>query len=103
GEQPGMADPPFFKCVAGGGDQALADAAVPQIGADRQRPEKPDAAPARREIRAGERAILFGSEGGGVLGAETAVDEVAVGPEGRRVRRAEKRAEGGLEDQPRRR
>src|SRR5439155_24924028 len=62
GEEPGMADAPALENVAGGGDQALTDTRVPQIGPRRQRPEKPDAAPIGREIRAGERAILLGRE-----------------------------------------
>src|SRR5258708_2725019 len=70
GEKPGMAGAPALEGIADGGNEALADARIPQIGPRRQRPEKPDAAPIRREIRAGERAILLSRERYGVFGAE---------------------------------
>jgi hypothetical protein len=97
-EEARMVNSPRLELVAGGGDKALADTAIPQHGVDGNRPKKPDAAPARREIRAGERPFMFGGEGSGVLGTEPAMDEVAVGPEVFRIGCAEKRAKGELED-----
>jgi hypothetical protein len=44
---------------------------------------------------------MLGSEGGDVLGAEPAIDKVAVSPEILGIGRAEKSAERQLEDLPR--
>ena len=44
GEQPGMANTPIVQLVAGRGDEALSDAAVPHIGPRRQWTEKAGAA-----------------------------------------------------------
>src|SRR5262249_27785948 len=93
-EQAGMADAPALELLAGRGDEALADAAVPEIRADRQRPENPDAAPTDREVRSRQRAVLLGGEGGDVIGAKAAVDVIPIGPEILQVGRADKGAEG---------
>ena len=58
GEQSGMADIPSIQLITGRGDKALPDAAVPEIGPGRQWSEEADAAPARREIRSDERALI---------------------------------------------
>src|SRR6516162_1417793 len=95
GEEPGMADAPRIQLIAGCGDEALPDAAVPQIGQGRQRPEKSDTAPTRREIRSNEHTLfVIRSESSGVFSAEPAIDIVEVAPERFRVGRAEKGAEG---------
>ena len=68
--------------IAGGGDEALPDAGIPQIGPGRQRSEESDAAPARREIRSDKRAlVIFRGESRQVLGPEPAIDIVEVAPE----------------------
>ena len=99
GEQPSMAHTPRIQLIAGRPDEALSDAALPYIGPCRQRPEKADAAPARREIRSDKHAlVVFGSERGSVLGSKPAIDIVEVAPELLRVRYAEKGAEGDPND-----
>ena len=70
------------------------------IGADRQRPEEPDAAPLGDEIGPDELAVDLRDETGDVLSREPAIDIVEVGPEILRVGRTEKGAEGGAEDTP---
>ncbi len=88
-----MAELPAFERVAYRGDQRLREAAVPVLGSDRQRAEKPEAAPARREIRTDQRPILLDRERLGVFCTVPAVDIVEIGPEGFEVRHPEKRAE----------
>ena len=70
------------------------------IGTDRDRPEEPDAAPPGGEIGADQRTVFLGRKRSDVLGAEAAVDVIAIGPEILWVGGTEKRAEGGAEDAP---
>ena len=100
GEQPGMAGAPGIELRADRLDQAFGDAAALPVGVDRQRPEKPDAAPAGDEIGADQFAVQLRREAGDMLRSEAAIDEVAVSPESLQVRRPKKRAEGGVDDAP---
>jgi hypothetical protein len=86
------------KGVARGADEALAEAAIPQIGPDRKRPEEPDAAPPRREVGSDHFAIDLGNKAGDVLGSESGVHVIAVRPEIFRVWRAQKGPERRMED-----
>ena len=99
--QPGMADPPIFELVADGFDQGLADAPPLPLRAHRDRPEKAETAPARREIRADQLAVQLRSKARDVLGPEPAIDIVAISPEILRIRRAQERPESGAADTPR--
>jgi|SRR5580704_6617697 hypothetical protein len=70
------------------------DAAVPQIGTGCDRTEEPHAAPTRREVEPGEVAgLVVGRECDRVLGAETAVHVIEIGPEIVEVGGAEERPE----------
>jgi hypothetical protein len=73
------------------------------IGTDRDRPEEPDATPSGGEVGADQSTVFLRRERSHVLGAEAAVDVIAIGPEILRVGGAKKRAKGGAEDAPGRR
>src|SRR5438445_12517594 len=81
-------------------DQAFCDPAPLLAGVDRQRPKEPDAAPVGDEIGADQFAVDLRGETGDVLRRETAIDQVAVGPEILQVRRPEKCAERRAQDTP---
>ena len=98
--QPGMRDAPRVELVAHRVHQRLADALPLPVRAHRDRPEEADAAPARREVRADQLAVQLRAEARDVLGAEPAVDIVAIGPEVVGIRRAEERSKGLAADAP---
>ena len=98
--QPGMTYTPGVQLRRDGLDQILPGPAPLMIGTDRDRPEEPDAAPPGGEIGADQRTVFLRRERSDVLGAEAAVDVIAIGPEILRVGGTEERAEGGAEDAP---
>ena len=96
-EKTGVADAPALERIAGCRDEKLADAGVPQIGPRRQRPEKPDAAPMGRKVRAEQRAIPLGREGCDVFRTEARLG-VRRKAESLEIGYAEKRAESVPDD-----
>ena len=76
-----MADAPCVKASGGGLDEALADSVRLPVGADRDRPEEPDAAPTGRKTAANQFTVELRTEAGDVLGPEAPKDIIAVGPE----------------------
>src|SRR5947208_14872222 len=93
-----MARAPMRELVRHRCDQGLGDVLVPQIGPDRERAEKADAAPVGGEVDAGERAVVVGREGDGVLAAEAAIDVIEIGPEIVEIGDAEEGTEGAPHD-----
>src|SRR5206468_5051780 len=85
GEQAGVAHAPCIESIAGFADEALADATVPDVGPDGDRPEEAHAPPAGREVRSDELPIVLGRERFDVLGAEAAFGIVEVAPEFLRI------------------
>lgn len=92
---------PILELVADRLDQGLADAPPLPLGAHRDRPEKAEAAPACREIRADQLAVELRSKARDMLGPEPAIEIVAIGPEILGIRRVQERPESGAANLPR--
>ena len=93
GEETGMGDAPIFICVLTASTSCFAMPCPCRSGRDGDRSEKADAAPFRHEISANQFPVAFGGKARDMLGAEPAIDVIAVGAEGRRVGCSETRTE----------
>ncbi len=69
------------------------------LGPHRQRPEEPDTAPVREEIRADELAVQHGCEGRCRVGPPASSHEVGIAEELLRLRRSHEGAERSAKDQ----
>src|SRR5260370_40807754 len=93
-----MPHSPFVKQTHCGREQKLCDAAVPQVGTNRQRTKKTDASPSCGEIRAYEFSSQLRGKSGGRI-SEPARPRVVGDPHKfQRVRHAEPSAEGETHD-----
>ena len=98
GEQAGVAHSPCIERIAGFSDEPLADATVPDVGPDGDRPEEAHAAPACREVRSDELSVVLGRKCLDVLCAETTSGIVEVAPEFLWIGCAQERPEGDTYD-----
>src|SRR5688572_20780 len=64
-EQPSVCDAPCVEAFDDGIHEVLGDLAIPEVGADGQRPEKSHASPAGGKIRPDQFAVPFGAKGSG--------------------------------------
>src|SRR5581483_306515 len=99
GEKPDMTQVPAVELRHGAIEQFSGNAAFLQLGANRQRAEKADAAPAGRKVRTDQLAVEARAETRDMRRAVAAADIIAVVPERRQVGDAEISGERLAQDQ----
>ena len=89
---------PTREYLEGSLDQALGNAPSPEVRVDRERPEKPDAAPVDREVRPDQLAVHFGGKARGRIGQVAGPYRTGVTAKAQRIRQPEEGAEGEAAD-----
>ena len=94
GVQPGMPGTPLLEKSHRGLEQPLGDTLLPEIGANRQRPEEPHAAPVGGEVGADEYAVQLGGQRGARIRPPARPNEVGVARKAHRIRHPDESPEG---------
>src|SRR5215212_10839351 len=89
---------PAREYLEGGLDQALGNAPSPEVRMDRERPEKPDAAPVDREVGPDQLAVHLGGKARGRIGQVAGPYRTGVTAKAQGIWQPEEGAEGEAAD-----